>query len=58
MKHEVKILAIAAMAVITVGLGGCSSVESDRLLAQEPQAKSTDSPDRAPGLFGPIDDRG
>ena len=58
MKYEVKTLAIAALAAVMVGLGGCSSVESDRLIAKEPLAPSADAPDRSPGLFGPVDDRG
>ena len=58
MKDEVKIVAIAALAAITVGLGGCSSVESDRIIANEPYLPAADSPDRSPGLFGQTERRG
>jgi hypothetical protein len=58
MKYEVEILAIAALVAIMVGLGACSSVESDRIIANEPRAPSMDSPDRSPGLFGQTEHRG
>jgi hypothetical protein len=58
MKYEVEILAIAALVAITVGLVGCSSVESDRIIANERFAPSTDSPERSPGLFGQTERRG
>ncbi len=44
MKYEVEILASAALVAVMVGLGACSSVESDRILANEPRAPAADSP--------------
>jgi hypothetical protein len=58
MKYEVEILAIAALVAVMVGLGACSSVESDRILASEPRMPAADSPDRSPGLFGQTERRG
>ena len=55
---KAKIFLGAALAAIMVGLGACNSVESDRLIANEPRTPAADSPDRSPGLFGQTERRG